>query len=82
MDKPIKVHRSNAAMPGGDPDEAKDALIDGWSRRRRDGDNYEVLGRTSKGRYLQLVCEETAIEVRVFHVRDMTWTERRRYGKN
>lgn len=81
MDKPVKVHRANAIKHGVDPDETKDALIDGWSRRRRDGDNYDVLGRTPEGRYLQMVCVESATEIRVFHVRDMNPTERKRYGK-
>ena len=49
--------------------------------RRRDGLFYEVLGKTSEGRYLQLVVEVTAEAIRIFHGRDMNNTERRRYNR-
>jgi uncharacterized DUF497 family protein len=61
--------------------EAEEALYDGWDRRRKDGPNYEVLGRTEEGRYLQLVVEVTSDAIRVFHGRDMTPAERSRYKR-
>lgn len=81
MNKPIRPITSNLAKHGVDDWEAEEALIEGWARRHRDGVCYEILGRTSEGRYLQLVCEETKTEIRLFHCRDMTPAERRRYGK-
>ncbi len=71
------------------PDEAREALVDGWARRRRDPTqerpaetNYEVLGRTREGRYLQLVAAVTAPRaLRIFHGRDMTDAERARYKR-
>lgn len=77
----IRFHRLNLAKHDILPIEAEEAFHDGWSRRRRDGGNYEVLGRTGEGRYLQLVCEVTEEVIRVFHGRDMTPAERKRYGK-
>lgn len=60
--------------------EAYEALMDGWAKRRRDGQNLEVLGRTEDGRYLQIVVEDTDA-IRIFHGRDMNETERRRYRR-
>lgn len=79
--KLFRFHQVNLARYGVMPGEAQEALDDGWATRRRDGDFYEVLGRTAEGRYLQLVVEVTDLMVRVFHGRDMTFTERRRYGR-
>lgn len=79
--KEIRFHKTNLAKHNVLPQEAEEAVLDGWSRRRRDGKNFEVFGRTSAGRYLQLVCDVAGDMVRVFHARDMTETERRRYGK-
>lgn len=77
--KPIRYHFDNLAEHGIDWDEAEDALYDGWHRRRREGDNYEVLGRTGEGRYLQVVVEDRPAYLWVFHGRDMKDSERKRY---
>lgn len=76
----VTYNLSNLAKHLVSTDEAYEALMDGWARRRRDGDNYEVLGRTDDGRYLQIVVEVTEV-IRIFHGRDMNDAERRRYGR-
>jgi uncharacterized DUF497 family protein len=78
---PLKFHELNLASHEISPFEAEEALHDGWNRRRKDGQNYEVLGRTGEGRYLQLVVEITAVAIRVFHGREMTNAERTRYNR-
>ena len=79
--KPVRYHRLNLAKHGIDLPEAEDALNDGWNRRCRVGDNYEVLGRTGEGRYLQLVLEIRPDNIWVFHGRDMDTTEKKRYHR-
>jgi uncharacterized DUF497 family protein len=79
--KRVDVHRENIAKHDVDREEVGEVLRDGWGRRRRDGENYEVLGRTLAGRYLQLVVEDLPDRLRVFHAREMTQTERRRYER-
>jgi uncharacterized DUF497 family protein len=79
--KSIRYHRNNLAKHGIDVFEAEEALYDGWKRKRRDGDFYEILGRTGDGRYLQLVVEIRSDEIWVFHGRDMNTTEKRRYQR-
>jgi uncharacterized DUF497 family protein len=79
--KQPRYHRANLRKHAIGVDEAEDALYDGWARRRRDGDYYEVLGRTAEGRYLQLVVEEKEDQAWVFHGRDMSQAERKRYDR-
>jgi hypothetical protein len=97
----VQFHFDNLAKHEVATFEAEEALYDGWAARRRQGvsknghPEYEVLGSTSEGRHLHLICEvfkvtdpysgETKITlrvVRIFHGRDMGDSERRRYGKN
>ena len=61
--------------------EAEEAFFDGWNARRKDGSNFEVLGRTEEGRYLQLVVNVSPGEYFIFHGRDMNDSERRRYRR-
>lgn len=56
--KTLRYHRGNLAKHDVTISEAREALLTGWPSRRRTGDNYEVLGCTDEGRYLQLVVEE------------------------
>lgn len=77
----IDFHLANLAKHGVADFEAEEALFDGWSRRRRLGDFYEVLGRTEEGRYLQLVFDVHPDRVWVFHGREMSDDERRRYRR-
>ena len=77
--KPRRFHYANLLKHAVMPLEADEALLDGWHRRRKSGANYEVLGRTEEGRYLQLVVEDGTASIWVFHARDMTETERKRY---
>lgn len=79
--KSVCFHRFNLEKHGVSIYEAEEALKVGWKSRRRVGDNYEVLGRTAEGRYLQLLIEETSDLIRIFHGRDMNATERRRYER-
>ena len=79
--KRIRFHYANLDRHFVENFEAEEALRDGWNRRRRDGDHFEVLGRTEEGRYLQLVVTERPEEVYVFHGREMTDAERRRYKR-
>ena len=79
--KRLRFHIVNLAKHGIAPFEAEEAFFDGYKKRRRSGGNYEILGRTNDGRYLQLVYEETETEFRIFHGRDMTQIEKRRYQK-
>lgn len=91
MRQPIEVTviEANLAEHGVDAEEALEALADGWARRRRDttderpGEvNYEVLGRSEEGRYLQVVVAVTGRDTaRLFHARDMNATERARYKR-
>lgn len=79
--KGARFHYQNLLKHGVMIIEAEEALNDGWSRRRRDGKSFEVLGKTGEGRFLQLVIEEHDDHIWVFHGRDMTDTERRRYRR-
>ena len=71
----------NLAKRGLDPELVNEAFLDGFSRRRRDGDNYEILGVTEDGEHLQIVFEDLPNNYRVFHARPMTGEEKRRYRR-
>lgn len=79
--KQIRFHIENLAKHGVTPIEAEEALYDGWKKRRKDGDCYEVLGCTDDGLYLQLVAEIKESYIWVFHGRPMNDSERRRYRR-
>lgn len=79
--KDINFHINNLLKHDIEWFEAEEAFLDGWSRRRKMGDNYEILGRTGDGRYLQILYEDQANELWVFHARDMNATEKRRYHR-
>ena len=79
--KGTRFHFDNLADHGVAPFEAEEALYDGWRLRRRDGDNYEVLGRTGDGRYLQLVVTDLPDYIWVFHGREMKDREKQRYHR-
>lgn len=79
--KPIRFHQTNLAKHEVMISEAAEALVDGWARRRRDAGNYEVLGRTLDGKYLQLVVEDRGDYLWLFHGREMTEIERKRYRR-
>ena len=76
-----RFHQENLAKHRVDPTEAAEALSDGWRKRRRVGDFYEVLGKTGDGRHLQLIAEVDRDAVWVFHGREMTKSERQRYER-
>ena len=79
--KTPRFHIANLYKHDVDVDEAYEALVDGWRRRRRHGDYYEVLGRTAVGRYLHLVVDEEQDTLWVFHGRSMEDGEKRRYHR-
>lgn len=79
--KAPRFHIGNLYKHDVDLDEAYEALVDGWARRRRQGEAYEVLGRSITGRYLHLMVDELPEELWVFHCREMNDAERRRYQR-
>ena len=79
--KDINFHINNLLKHNIEWFEAEEAFLDGWSRRRRVEDKYEILGRTGEGRYLQILFSDEADEYWVFHARDMKPTEKRRYHR-
>ena len=81
MIKDARFHFDNLAKHAIEWFEAEEALWDGWHHRRREGEHYEVLGRTEDGRYLQLMVTLQPDCLWVFHGRDMTPSEKKRYAR-
>lgn len=79
--KELRFHLDDLVKNGLDDLVAEDAMIDGWGRRRRDGDYFEVLGRTGDGDFVQLVVAEYSDYLWVFHGRKMNDSEKRRYRR-
>ena len=79
--KTPRFHLNNLLKHNVDIPEAYEALCNGWRQRRRDGDDYEVLGRTQSGRYLHLRVEIKAEGLWIYHGRDMNDGEKRRYRR-
>jgi hypothetical protein len=61
-EEPYKVREyrpeENLTKRGLDPGIVDEAFVDGFPRRKKDGANYEILGVTGDGDYLQIVYEE------------------------
>jgi hypothetical protein len=81
MERSITFNYTNLDKHSVDDFEATEAFTNGWKSRRKVGANYEVLGQTAEGRYLQLIVEVTPAEYYIFHGRDMNDSERRRYRR-